>query len=189
MFYKLNQNFIDPSFKDWSKLKSDSIFARYNSITTVLEYRNILDLDLFRSLHRRKISKIPPSRVAFTTLEGTGSLFPHIDHECLVALNFYVLAGQDSTKFYQIKDENSVKKIQYPGKKDAKIYHPSSLIEKESFIANANDAYLLNVSKIHSVEKISKAPRIFMSYLWNDHSYEEVLKSIKELENDLVLPE
>lgn len=188
-FYKLSQNFIDPYFTDWNKLKGNNIAVRYDSVTTVLEYRDIKDFDLFKALHIKKVCNIPPSGVSFTTLEGTGSLFPHRDHDAKVALNFYIHAGLDATKFYSLKDLDADPIFHYPGKEDAKIYDYSSLIEEGCFIASSNDVYLLNVSNIHSVEKVSKVPRVFISYSWNNNSYEEVLKNIKELENDLVLPE
>jgi hypothetical protein len=93
-----------------------------------------------------------------------------------VALNFYILASEDRTVFYKPNDDATP--ITYKGKADANVYNLDQLTETDSFVANANDMYLLDVSSVHSVIKATQEPRMFISYLWNHISYEEILNNI-----------
>jgi hypothetical protein len=52
------------------------------------------------------------------------------------------------------------------------------------FVANSNDVFLLNVSEIHSVIKTSSTPRVFISYSWNNITYEDLLTDIQKNLNE-----
>lgn len=176
MYAKLTQDFLKTNFDDWLSLKGDNLLSKYNSNTTTLEYFNISDVELFRKLHLKKIFTIKPDRIRFSIITGQGLLLPHRDHNTKVVLNYYASAGYDATVFYNCKDAAS--SIRYPGKEQANIYTLDNLDEVGRYVANSNDAYLLDVSQVHSVEKVNSVPRLFISYLWANHSYEEVLNDI-----------
>lgn len=176
MYTKLHQDFLRANFDDWLSLKGNELLSKYNSFTTTLEYFNINDVDLFRKLHLKKIFTIRPDRIRFSIITGKGLLLPHRDHNTTAVLNYYASAGEDATVFYTCKEGATA--IQYPGKVESNVYTLDKLDEVGRFVANSNDAYLLDVSQVHSVEKVSEEPRLFISYLWSNHSYEEVLNDI-----------
>jgi hypothetical protein len=176
MYTKLNKNFLNLNFTKWQDLKGSRLFSKYESGTTTLEYFNIKDSDLFKKLHTRRPFTINPERVRFSCITGSGILAPHRDHNTTVALNFYILASADRTVFY--KPNNGATSICYHGKEDANVYNLDQLTETDSFIANTNDMYLLDVSSVHSVLKTTQEPRMFISYLWNHVSYEEILNDV-----------
>jgi hypothetical protein len=103
-------------------------------------------------------------------------LAPHRDHNTTAALNFYISAKEDRTVFYKPNDDAT--SISYRDKEEANLYKLDQLTEIDSFVANINDVYLLDVSNVHSVFKTTQEPRMFISYLWNHISYEEVLDNI-----------
>ena len=161
---------------DWSIFQDSVSYSKYVSGDVILEYFSIDNIDLFRKQHTRKFYTIPPSRVRYVKITGTGILQPHIDHNTSAALNYYISAKEDKTIFYKPL-LNSIP-IKYPGKQEANVYNLDSLVETGEFIARSNQTYLLDVSKIHAVIKTNPEDRIFIAYLWDNHSYEQLLKDI-----------
>jgi hypothetical protein len=177
MFTKIKQDFLKTEFNDWMSLKGNELKSSYETGDVVLEYFNILDIDFFKKIHLRNPFSIKPDRVRFSRLTGTGMLNPHVDHSTSVALNFYIDAGEDLTIFY--KQNNNAAPFSYSGKNQSNIYNVVDLTEESNFIAKSGEAYLLDVSQIHSVNKVNPNPRLFISYLWDTAMYEEVLKDFK----------
>jgi hypothetical protein len=176
MYTKLTQDFLKKDFNDWESLRGDNLLNSYDSFTTRLEYFNISNLDLFRSIHCKRIFTIRPDRVRFSRITGKGILYPHKDHDTTAVLNYYISTSDDPTIFY--KQNEGAKAFSYPGRKQENIFNPDDLVEIGRFNASSNDVYLLNVSEIHSVEKSDLEPRLFISYLWNSASYDDVLNDI-----------
>jgi len=176
MYTKLTQDFLKKDFNDWETLKGSNLLNSYDSFNTRLEYFDISNLDFFKSIHCKKIFRIRPDRVRFSKITGKGILYPHRDHDTTTALNYYISTSNDPTIFY--KQNADAKAYTYPGKKQANIFNSNDLVEIGRFNANSNDVYLLNVSEIHSVKKSDLKPRLFISYLWNSASYDDVLNDI-----------
>lgn len=177
MFSKIPQNFIKPECNAWEDFKDNVLYSHYQSGTTLLEYYGIRNIEQFKKQHIRRPFTISPSIVRFTQLTGKGILHPHKDHDALAVLNYYISAGDDVTIFYTAPNDSAP--VIYPGKKQANIYNQNDLTEVARFTADSNDAFLLDVSNIHSVIKSNSAPRLFISYIWKDHTYEEILENIK----------
>jgi len=179
MYKKLEQNFINPNFTDWASLKSDINTATFlgKDKKSALEYFMPSDADKLLKIYTRRFCKIPPTVTLYSTITGSGSIGPHIDHGPLAGLNFYVSAGVDETVFYKKKNKDAAG-LQYPGREQSNIFSPDDIDEVDKFVANSNEAYLLDVSKIHSVRKLTNEPRIFIAHLWYEHSYEEVLENL-----------
>ena len=177
MYTKIKQDFLNPICDNWFKFKSEELTSSYQSGTVLLEYRKITNLLLFKSQHTRNPFKIPPTYVRFSEIHGEGILLPHCDHGIKTGLNYYISADKDVTTFYKTKSDNVVS-IQYPGRKESNIYDQNDLIEIDRFVASSNEAYLLDVSQIHSVQRVNSKSRVFIGYLWANHSYEEVLESL-----------
>lgn len=177
-FYsKLENNFINPA-SDWHKFKGESLYSQYISGSVILQYFNIHNEQEFIKQHRQKIFSVNPSRVSFAIISGKGMLFPHKDHGCQVSLNYYITANEDITNFYNINNSNA-SGIKYPGKIESNIFNEKDLKKEDNFIANSNDLFLLNVTEIHSVEKINNSPRMFIAYSWDNITYDELLIDIQ----------
>lgn len=179
MYSQIEKTFLNPN-ADWSIFQDSISYSKYVSGDVTLEYFGIDNIELFRKQHIRKFSTIPPSRVRYVKLTGSGILQPHVDHNTTAALNYYISANEDKTIFYKTRSDN-ISPISYPGKEEANVYNLDSLIPTGEFIACSNQTYLLDVSKIHAVIKIDPTPRIFIAYLWENHSYEQLLKDINSL--------
>jgi hypothetical protein len=177
MYTKIKQDFLLPECDDWFKFKSDEITSSYQSGSVLLEYRKIANIAGFRTRHTRNPFKILPTYIRFSEIHGQGMLLPHRDHGITAGLNYYISASDDVTSFYKTKN-NDVLSIQYPNRKESNIYDQNDLIEVDRFVASSNEAYLLDVSQIHSVQRISSETRVFIGYLWTEHTYEEVLESL-----------
>ncbi len=75
---------------------------------------------------------------------------PHTDSGIEAIVNFYIKTSGCITQFYKFKNED-VKTMQIENQTDGFIYDVNDLEETGSFIAEDGDAYLLDVSKPHSV--------------------------------------
>lgn len=179
MYYKIKQPFLK-QLDDWSIFKDAVSYSKYDSGDVTLEYFGVKNLDLFRKQHTRKFFSIPPSRIRYVKITGTGILQPHRDHDTTVSLNYYISAGDDQTIFYNTTSSD-VQPITYPSKTDSNVYKLDSLVEFDKFVSNSNEAYLLDVSQIHAVVKTNPEPRIFIAYLWSDDNYDQVLKDISNI--------
>jgi hypothetical protein len=94
-------------------------------------------------------------------------------------LNYYISAGNDSTIFYNAK--SNAAPIEYPNKLTKNVYHLYDLDEAGRFLANSGDAYLLDVSQIHAVNKQSPSTRLFLNYSWFSASFCNVLMDIEKV--------
>jgi hypothetical protein len=178
MYIKIKQDFLNPVCDDWFKFKSEELTSSYQSGNVLLEYRKIANKLLFKSQHTRNPFKIPPDYIRFSEIHGRGILLPHRDHGVKTGLNYYISADNDITTFYKTKSDKVVS-IKYPNRKESNIYTQNDLIETDRFVASSNEAYLLDVSQIHSVQRVNPESRVFIGYLWANHSYEEVLESLE----------
>jgi hypothetical protein len=185
MYIKLQQNFLKESCDNWDKFKSDNLVTQFVSGNISLEYYSLENVDAFRNQHLKKFYTIRPSRVLFTEINGTGFLNPHIDHNTNVTLNYYIQSIDDVTTFYETN--NNIIGFNYGNRDQSNIYDVGDLSVKSEFVANNNTAYLLDVSKIHSVTKTSILPRKFISYQWKNHTFDEVLQDLIEVNPDIVL--
>jgi hypothetical protein len=178
MYKKINQDFIKKDFTAWESLKGSNLMSQYDSKDTVLSYYNINDIEYFRTIHTRKFYTIKPDRVRFSILTGQGLLSPHRDHDAATVLNYYVSADADQTIFYNVNE--SAEPFSYKAGSAKNIYNTTDLTEADKFVASSGDAYLLDVSKTHSVYKTSTAPRVFISYIWMNDSFETILNDLTQ---------
>lgn len=75
-------------------------------------------------------------------------IFPHIDSEVKMCINFYITTADAKTSFYQAKNNN---KYKLDNQTDGFTYDRKDLIEVHSFEAKPNDIFALNVKEIHGV--------------------------------------
>jgi len=175
-FKKIDNSFLRPS-DNWWQFKSDEVMASYGLHSVTLDMYKLSNVPEFKNLHTKKFFSIPPYKVSFTILNGKGLLAAHRDHGVSCSLNYYIQANVDDvTQFY---NGDSAIPFTYPGKETANMYIIKDLVETEKFSAGSNEAYLLNVSEIHSVMKYNDLPRIFIAYCWKDVKFQEVLNDIE----------
>ena len=118
--------------------------------------------------------KITPQIVNITEIEYPGSK-PHTD-SWLTSINFYLEAGDDETCFWEEKIPTST--ICQSGPIP---YEVDNLKKVGSFVASQNDCYLLNVHNIHSVNmNLLGSKRSILRIGWKEHSFDEVLDSIRQ---------
>lgn len=179
MFYKLENPFIHP-VDDWMKFKNEILKFKYDSLSTSLEYYSIEHFDLFKKQHIKRPYTIIPNKVRWAEIVGPGMLYPHKDYHTTAVLNYYISGGEDITIFYKPKAGNE-EGLVYPGKEGGNVYLPESVEEVGRFVAKPGDAFLLDVTQIHSLVKVSPEPRMFINYVWTEASYADVLADIKNV--------
>lgn len=85
---------------------------------------------------------------------------PHTDSGTVTVINIYIETGDAITTFYEKKGTPTEYKLL--NQTDGSIYHPDELKQIFSFTAKPFEAWLLDVSKIHSVTMNN--PGIRMAY-------------------------
>ena len=75
---------------------------------------------------------------------------PHTDSDIKSTINFYINTEDCRTQFYKFKNDNP-KKEQVENQSDGYIFDVNDLEETDSFVAQPNEAWVLNVANPHSV--------------------------------------
>jgi len=140
----------------------------------MLRYYQLSDMSILNNIPM--FSTIRPDRVLIAEIDGSGSIGPHIDHGPSCVLNYYARSNHAMTMFYRIKE--NAKPFIAEGEDVAKLYNYEDLEMYDCFTASDNDIYLLDVTKVHAVSSPRPGSRLFLSYSWDKHSYEEVLNNI-----------
>lgn len=100
-------------------------------------------------------------------------LRPHRDHGISVALNIYFETGDGLTSFYDGPEEGEA----YEGETLKNIYKFNELTKVSEFRAVRGDAFLLDVSQIHSVTEL-KGPRSFIQASWSSYSLLQIAQHL-----------
>lgn len=174
MFTKISNDFLNINI-DYHQFNSNVIAGQYYSEIRKggSKFFLINNLDYFWSIHLKNIFTIKPSTVFYAVLTGSGLVTPHIDGSNeSVALNFYLVDNNDSTIFYE-KNNDEVRP--YP---NTQSYDVNKLKEVNRFYAKKYDTYLMDVTKIHGIQKLTNDDRIFISYRWKHFSFNEIYNSL-----------
>jgi hypothetical protein len=100
-------------------------------------------------------------------------------HPISTNLLYYVAAGIGETRFYEPKTFAKELHPENSGKESRNItYLNHDLDRVSSFVAETGDYYLLNVSKIHSVNNLINPPRMMLTFSWHLKPYQEVLEQL-----------
>jgi hypothetical protein len=138
------------------------------------------DLD-DRNNHLFNLIKRPYRNHFFMNLMKINSnrIMPHTDSDIQVTINFYIQADNCRTVFYEPTEHCKTDKL--PGQTNGNIFDPQYLIEKDSFIAENNEIWILDVTRPHSVERLSDnySERIALCLQTNKFSFNETLKMLK----------
>jgi hypothetical protein len=181
MFKKLDNSFLNLEL-DWKSFITEDIFTEYYSKKRgggSFFYTLPCSKKEFLNLQKKNIFTIEPTFIQYCEFTGPGLVTPHVDRGSTVALNFYLKPQGDRTIFYETTlDCDS--STGYHGDKSKLSYVTdlSTLREIGSFIAAPLDVYLLDVNKLHGIEKVNDLPRTMITFRWFKHSYEEILSSL-----------
>jgi hypothetical protein len=171
---------------DFEKIKNDVMTEAYGR--SFFSYA-IKDMDYFNEVFSKRVKfHLPPFSINYTEISKEGAQ-PHTDGP-LVALNYYLQTNNDATLFYEptIPDIQILDPIQGldggPVNTESTVlgYDTSKLKLVNYFIAKDNEAYLFDVSKIHSIYcRDYNFVRRFIRIFWENVTFDEVLNSIEIL--------
>jgi len=178
MFNKINLQ-LPPIELD--RVKGDMFFEYHGGVLVVYK---IKDVDYFTNLYKDKIQfGIKPDVEVYIEIVGPGAT-PHTD-EATATLNYTIDDANCITSFWTINKDAQTAPSERTDKAGNVIkskvigYNETDLIRLSSFKANLGDAYLLDVSKVHSVFKPKfETVRKFVSWRWIKTPYDQVLSSI-----------
>jgi hypothetical protein len=146
---------VDDKFQgiEYRKVVSKHAFDIFNTIPT--KYRGLFDISLM------KINRAIPA---------------HTDSEITCAINFYVKTSNCMTMFYSLKNNNP-NKIQIENQTNGCIFNEEDLIwNHDCFIAEPGEAWVLDVTKPHSVMPIDPGnpERIAITLATRSFTFDEV---------------
>lgn len=178
MFKKIDFKFKEEP--DFERLKGSVVTSYGRSPRPILTYYRVKDQEYLKSIMPDNLpwSTLPPLQAQLAEIvDEVGShLLPHIDHNISAGLNYYVQAGGSITHFYNLKENGSG--FVYPGRSSANIFTLDQVDEVDRFTANTGDMYILNVSKIHSVETPKPGIRQFIQWQWIGVPFEDIVNSL-----------
>lgn len=117
----------------------------------------------------------------FTLMTINSAIYPHIDRDYISTINFYLETGGDNeTLFFSDGELASINgDVDY----SSGVYDESTLSVIGSFTAKLNEAWLLDVSKIHTVHNSSNGVRKALSLRTKKYNFDEVYNMLKETGN------
>jgi hypothetical protein len=163
------------------RVKGDVAFEYHGGVLVVYK---IKDLDYFENLYKDKIQfGVKPDLLAYIEILGEGAA-PHTD-EATATLNYTIDDASCITSFWRVNEQVDAvpaERVDEQGraiKSKVMGYDEKDLVRLTSFKANPGDAYLLDVSKIHSVFKPKyETVRKFLSWRWVTTPFDTVSSSI-----------
>jgi hypothetical protein len=168
MFHKLRATF-DPA--DILPYKAEEATRQRGSLRY---YRPPVHPPVVRPL----IEALQPDAVTIVDARNIG-LVPHIDVNLVTNLNIYLLTGGGATRYWEPACEGDVF-ITARGNSVFREGRPGP-----AFVAQEGDAYLLDVSKFHSVDpEPGIARRSILQLLWRTTPFADVLARVQEFEMD-----
>jgi hypothetical protein len=190
MFAKLKNNFVTPLYTTVEGLES---FAGLGG--KGVYHKKIWSPDV------EQIYSVIPKRFwddfELTVMTINSMLLPHIDNDLISTINFYIRTDNCRTVFY--KPKNNADSFQVT----VDIQRPKSAIETDeevkmvkaiydlvdvdevaSFLAQPNEAWLLDVREIHNVEPMGEFTlRKAIALRTAKYGYDEVCEMLKETGN------
>ena len=186
MFFKLN-------IFMFKKLKNTFKFSDYESIANQIRYGRVrndgfygISYDIITVESNEKLFEVIPERYrnsfALLSMEINCYIRPHTDSGILTTINFYVDSQNAITRFYNVKS-SSPDISKFENQTNGEIFNPSDLEEIDSFSANNSEAFILDVTKPHSVTCTQYGTRRALVLQTRNFKYDEVCKMLEETNN------
>ncbi len=117
----------------------------------------------------------------FSLMTINSAIYPHVDRDYITTINFYLETGGDIRTIVFSNGElaNINDLVEY----SSGVYDESTLTELGSFVAKNNEAWLLDVSKVHTVHNPNDAVRKALALRTKIYTYEQVYEMLKETGN------
>ena len=109
------------------------------------------------------------------------AIYPHVDRDYITTINFYLETGGDIRTI--VFSDGELAKINDLVDYSSGVYDESTLTELGSFVAKNNEAWLLDVSKVHTVHNPNDAVRKALALRTKIYNYEQVYEMLKETGN------
>lgn len=175
-FKKINFSILS----NLDNIRGDLLF-KYNST----RYYNLASTQVINEINDKFLNN-KPKNIFF--VDVTNSLNPHIDQGVTSCMNYYINSSNYVTKFWEIKDIKICKKMitsRIEGNKLESMenrYSRGDLSLVTEFYAEDKSAYILNIGKIHSVDKtniIDKSIRTMIQLQWycNFNQLNDIIKN------------
>lgn len=152
--------------------------CRRGEFTT--SYGSIMYYKIIGAIPPDLVKILRPDSMRYVEITSKWPVTPHRDHGVLTNLNLYISAGSAFTQFWE--PQANARPVSF--KEHTKItnsYKPEDLVRRDGFLASDGDAYLLDVSKIHSVEGLLLPERKFIQFSWRSSTYLDVLVKLSKL--------
>lgn len=122
------------------------------------------------------LAPFPQANVSWVEIAEGAKVQPHVDHGIRTVLNLYVTTGGAVTTFWKPKPDRQP--FCHPGKLTANRYLWSDILFTCYFKAQAGEAYLMDVTSVHSVTSMTgMGVRTILQAAW-DLPFIELLKCI-----------
>lgn len=105
---------------------------------------------------------------------------PHTDSKVKCVINFYLSPGDYVTKFWKITNNDPTKTSQVENQTNGRLFEYDALEYLSEFVADQNEAYILDVTQPHSVEKNTGGDRVALCVQTRDYSFDEVRQMLQE---------
>lgn len=110
--------------------------------------------------------------VTLVYMKGPATVHAHRDTECKSAINWYMTAGNATTRIYS--DENAKTINEYMGFTIENAFDRETLCLVDSFVAKDNEVWILDTQIIHDVQQNNNLERKFIQWGF-DIDYEDLL--------------
>jgi len=102
---------------------------------------------------------------------------PHIDNDLNVVINYYLQTANATTKFWNPKN-TQLNAVKIKNQVDGRLFIKEDLECMGNFKAETNDLWMLDVSKIHSVESTCNDLRIAYCFQSNKVTYSDIINNL-----------
>jgi hypothetical protein len=107
-------------------------------------------------------------------MEINNNIPPHTDSNIKCTINFYIKSGNFETKFWKVKEGVKTNTYKIKNQTNGSVFDISCLTFDDSFIALPGEAYLLDVTKPHSVTTESVSERVAICVQTDFFTFDEV---------------
>lgn len=177
----------------FKKLKHDFTFNDYTPITNRVRYGKVwqgvfygISYDVITTESNNKLFEVIPERYrdkfVLLSMNINGHARPHTDSGILASINFYVESQNAITKFYEINSKTPItSKIE--NQTNGELFDPNDLKECGEFVAKDGEAFILDVTKPHSVTCTQYGIRKALVLQTKHVPFDDVCKMLEETNN------
>jgi len=156
---------IDVDLSEIDLESMNSGIEKHRPYNLNFSYNKIIDNKSFLNLKMRIPEEYQKSLsdISYCIIISPFRVLPHRDVSSVNVINYYHKPGKSITRFYKPLVSN-LELHMFDGAVKGMSYRSNEIEEEDRFSAESNDCYILDVSKIHSVELFEGEDRHFISF-------------------------